>query len=218
MFDNLPPFTNCYSTGIPCVENPEFNASGILSNPDIPMKLSSARKHTMKRAAAAVFTILLVPQVILSNPASYNWGMRKEDVMTKLISNAEHTAFTPSAKPEYENKILNFILAINSDMKERITILRTGTVPPRDFLLINNKLYSVLENYGVMPAASLDKVIQELTTAYKQPNIQKDKNMVTYSFYGKDTKVLVLSYQKQNLVDCKVYHYASKLFRILISE
>ncbi len=75
-----------------------------------------------------------------------------------------------------------------------------------------------MENYGVMPSAGLDKVIDGLSSVYRQPNIQKDKNMVTYSFYGKETKVLVLSYQKQNLVDCKVYHYASKLFRILITE
>lgn len=182
------------------------------------MNVSATRTRTVKHVIAAVFTLLLLPQVILSNTVTYNWGMRKDDVNAKYLKGIEQTSFTPVSKPEYENKILNFILAINSDMKERITIIRTSTTPPRDYLLINNKLYSVMENYGVMPAAGLDKVINELSSVYRQPNIQKDKNMVTYSFYGKETKVLVLSYQKQNLVDCKVYHYASKLFRILISE
>jgi len=170
------------------------------------------------RVVAAVFSLLVLPQMLMSSTTTYEWGMRRDAVAAKYLKGVEHTSFTPSSKPEYENKILNFILAINADIKDRITIIRSDTAPPRDYLLINNKLYSVMENYGVMPSAGLDKVIDGLSSVYRQPNIQKDKNMVTYSFYGKETKVLVLSYQKQNLVDCKVYHYASKLFRILITE
>lgn len=161
---------------------------------------------------------LLVPRLVVSGAETYNWGMCKDDVVKKHLGAASYSSFSPSAKPEYDNKILNFILAINNDTKEKISIMRSAGVPERDYLLINGKLYSVLENYGAIPSSGLDRVIGELSSTYKSPTVQKDKNMVTYSFYGKDTKVLVLSSQKQNLVDCKVYHYAGKLFRILISE
>lgn len=154
----------------------------------------------------------------MSEDASYSWGISKEETIKRHLPSGNYTSFSPATKPEYDNKILSFILAINSDIKDKILIIRGEGNPQRDYLLIRDKLYSVMENYGVISSSDFEKVISKLSADYKTPNIQKDKNTVTYSFYGKDTKVLVLSYEKQKLVDCRVYHYASKLFRILISE
>ncbi len=176
------------------------------------------KKIILITALPLLLAALLAPRFAGSDPITYEWGTRKDRVMSRYIGSAEHTSFTPSSKPEYENKILNFILAINSDMKERIVILRTAGGPMKDYLLINDKLYSVLENYGTMPASTFERVISDLSSKYKTPTIQKDKSMTTYSFQDKESKVLVLSYQKQNLVDCNIYHYASRLFRILITE
>ncbi|MCX7679963.1 MAG: hypothetical protein N2316_12220 [Spirochaetes bacterium] len=178
-------------------------------------KLQSRKKIHLIAVLCAFVTI---PTITASNIEQYNWGIDKDETIKKHFPSGNYISFTPTQKPEYENKILSFILAINSEIKDRIVILRIESNPQRDFLFIRNKLYSVLENYGVLPAGEFEKLINKLSSIYKEPNIQKDKNTVTYSFYGKDTKVLVLSYEKQKLVDCKVYHYASKLFRILISE
>lgn len=182
------------------------------------MKNNTKKKSPSICAAIAAVFLLGMPLISLSNNEEYRWGISKEETIKRHLPSGNYTSFSPSSKPEYDNKILSFILAINSDIKDKITILRAEGSPQRDYLLIRDKLYSVMENYGVIPASDFEKVISKLSSEYKAPNIQKDKNTVTYSFYGKDTKVLVLSYEKQKLVDCRVYHYASKLFRILISE
>jgi hypothetical protein len=185
---------------------------------DETMKNDYIPTHKRLMILLALCFCIAYPRLSISDTEQYNWGMSKDDTIKKHISSGNYASFTPSAKPEYDNKILSFILAINSDIKDKILILRKEGKPEQDFLFIRDKLYSVMENYGVIPAAEFDKIISRLSSEYKNPNIQKDKNTVTYSFYGKETKVLVLSYEKQKLVDCRVYHYASKLFRILISE
>lgn len=182
------------------------------------MKNAIKKRAFQSVAALAAIFFICMPIISFSNNEEYRWGISREETIKRYLPSENYTSFSPASKPEYENKILSFILAINIDIKDKITILRGEGAPQRDYLLIRDKLYSVMENYGVISASDFEKVISKLSSEYKAPNIQKDKNTVTYSFYGKDTKVLVLSYEKQKLVDCRVYHYASKLFRILISE
>ncbi len=182
------------------------------------MKNAIKKKTLSVFVAIAIVFFLGMPIISLSNNDEYRWGISKEDTIKRHLPSGNYISFSPSSKPEYDNKILSFILAINSDIKDKISIIRSEGTPQRDYLLIRDKLYSVMENYGVITASEFEKVISKLSSEYKSPNIQKDKNTVTYSFYGKDTKVLVLSYEKHKLMDCRVYHYASKLFRILISE
>ncbi len=151
-------------------------------------------------------------------PQSYgDWGISKPTVISKYLGK-DYVEFQPINKPDYENKIMNYIIAIDSNNKGKITILRTKKIPEKDFLLVNNKLYSVLENYDLISASAVNDIIKRLTDTYGTATIQKDKNMTIYSYMSKKTKVLVLTYSKAGKQECKVYYYASQLFKMLISE
>ena len=149
----------------------------------------------------------------------YSWGMSKDIIIKKyLTSGKKYTEFTPIDKPEYKNRIMNYIIAIDKKLKNKIKILRIKSYPERDFLLVNNKLYSVKELYGEISNKKLNKIVKILTSTYGKSNVQKDKNMAIYTFSKEKTKVILLTYFKSNKVDCNIYFYASKLFKMLISE
>jgi len=148
----------------------------------------------------------------------YRWGADKKSVFTFYVKNTPHFEFSVSRMPSYKNKIMNYILAIDSNLKDRITIIRASSDPVRDYLFVNKKLYSVLEYHGRIPKNDLSDIIKNLSSVYRDPTIQKDKGLTIYSFMGDNTKVITLARDKKNAVECKTYFYASNLFRMLLSD
>ena len=152
-----------------------------------------------------------------ANEVYSKWGLNKKTVVSKYLNN-NYTEFTPAIRPNYNNKIMNFIVAIDNSLKSKIFVLRSKSKPTKDFLFVNNRLYSIMENHGRISNDNLNIIINRLTITYDKPNIQKDKFMIVYSYFDKHTKVLVYAFKKNNNIKCRVYHYAKNLFKMLINE
>lgn len=169
--------------------------------------------------SAILFVMLLFCYSISFSQYNYNkWGISKEEVIKRYLQKDNKYVEFDANKPRYENKIMNYIIAIDRDLKQKIKILRSSKKPVRDFLLVNDKLYSVLENQGILSLKKQNKIIDSLTAQFGTPTIQRDKRMTIYSFKGRDTKVLLLSKPESNKIECKIYFYASNLFKMLITQ
>ncbi len=187
------------------------------------------RYHTMKysiKTCSGLFILIFIAVIALPDSSAanvgtnseYNWGISRKAIIDAYISPREYTEFRHSERPDYQNKIMNYIIAINSALSDKITIIRSKSDPEKDFLLVNNKLCSVLEDYNRLSHSSLASIISNLSGRYKQPSIQKDRDLTIYSFFDNRTKIIVIAQDKDRLVSCKVYYYSSKLFRMLLSE
>ncbi|MDY6932679.1 MAG: hypothetical protein SVZ03_00480 [Spirochaetota bacterium] len=131
-------------------------------------------------------------------------------------SKVKFIEFTPYDKPEYENRIMNYIIARGENLKRQIKILRIKSEPQKDFLFLKNRLYTIKESYKSITIQKLNTIIKGLTSKYGNSNVQKDNKMAIYSFSNNKTKVIVYSYLKTN--KCDIYFYDCKLFHILFSE
>ena len=151
--------------------------------------------------------------------SDHEWGSLLEKVKSMLPAGTESLEFAPAEKPEYKNRILSYITAIDNKLIEKIVILRAKTEPETDYLFVNNKLYSVIENWEDIDQATEKKLMAELKKQFGEPHVQKDNNFYIYSYDGKRTKVLCyLMKAPGSKATCKIYFYTKNLFRLLISE
>lgn len=179
----------------------------------------------MKGAPAAVLCLVMAVAVLLAAAGKgYSqdmgeWEMSRKDLIKKLSeSDVRYKEIKPGREPRYENKIMDYIVAIDENLKGSIGILRTRTVPERDYLFIKEKLYSVLEKYGTIPREQVNAIIGQLQARYGKPQVRHEKATAIYSFEGSGTKVLLHSSTVYKSVDCQVYYYAGILFRRLVAE
>jgi len=181
--------------------------------------------HTCTLRSVAIIMTVIAFTVILFAPNAFatlsglTWGISKSECVQKFsYTDADIRAFSPSDDSRYENRIMNYIVAIDSDLKSDITIFRTVKSPIRDLLFVKNRLYSILEDYGTVSAAVERRTLESLKKSYGEPSIQRDKQVVIYSFQDANTKVIMISTQKGSGYDCKVYYYAARLFKMLMTK
>lgn len=163
-----------------------------------------------------IMVILLNSNNIYSSVHFDSWGISKDEVIKIYFStNKNYIEFSPIDKPDYENKILNYVIARVAKLKHKIKILRSKSYPERDFLLIKDKLFSIKESHKSISNNKLNKIIKSLTSSYGKPNNSKGTDMVIYFFSTKKTKVIVHSYFRLN--KCEIFFYDSQLFQKLSS-
>ncbi len=149
----------------------------------------------------------------------HDWGSLIEKVKSTLAAGTESQEFTPSEKPEYKNRILGHITAIDNKLLNKITILKVKTWPETDYLFVNNKLYSVIENWEEINQSTEQKLLAGLKNQFGKAHVQKDNNFYIYSYEGDRTKALCYIMKLPgNMSTCKVYYYTKHLFRLLLSE
>jgi hypothetical protein len=152
-------------------------------------------------------------------PQKLQWGLGFDDLSKQIPSEIKQTVFTPKQKPEYSNKILSFITAIDESYNDKIKILKAVSTNTTDFLFFNNKLYSTLIEWESIDEKSMKKIETELQASFGQPAIQQSENLMINSYANSTTKVLL--YKKKTSDgkwSCRVYYYAKKLFKMLILE
>jgi hypothetical protein len=175
------------------------------------------------------FTYLVLPVVLLCNvsataageltPPGYEWGTLLEKVKGTTPAGNEIIQFTPGEKPKYKNRILNYITAIDTKLRDKIIILKVKSQPEIDYLFVNNKLYSIMENWGQIDKKTEKEIQSNLSKQFGSPFLQQDKNFYIYSFSSDKTKVLwYLIKLPEGASSCKVYYYTKQLFRMLIAE
>ncbi len=184
------------------------------------MTIIFKRKSIFTSFISAVVIILFLSNVYLLSAINYDlWSMSKEKVLKKNVpANGKYSEFTPLTKPKYKNKIMNYILALDSSLENNIEILRIGALPQRDFLLVKNKLYSIKESHNKITKKKLNEIIKKLAPKYGKAIAQKGEDIVTYTLSNKKTKVLIITHIDSRELDCTIYFYPSRLFKMLITD
>jgi hypothetical protein len=180
----------------------------------------------MKKTGPICCTIIAVMALFLSaaeisrgNNLNYEWGTQLEKVKKTLPSDKESVQFAPKDRPKYKNKILSYIIAIDNKLLDKIIVLRVKTQPVIDYLFVNDKLYTIMENWGSVDAKTEKDILAKLSGLFGQPLVQQDKNFYIYSFNSDKTKVLFYVMKSPDgKSKCKVYYYTRALFRMLITE
>jgi len=78
----------------------------------------------------------------------YEWGTQLQKFKSTLPTDKEWEQFKPSEKPKYKNKILSYITAIDNKLIDKVIIVRIKSQPVVDYLFVNDKLYTIMENWG----------------------------------------------------------------------
>jgi hypothetical protein len=147
------------------------------------------------------------------------WGSLLPKIKSTLPPGTEFVEFTPGERPKYKNRILSYITAIDNKLVDKIIILRVKTRPETDYLFVNNKLYSIIENWDDIDQNTEKEIQVNLKKQFGESRVQKDKNFYIYSYDGDNTKVLwYLMKAPGKKSACKIYYYTRQLFRLLISE
>lgn len=172
-------------------------------------------------ASTAVLLAAFLSTTARGNTHRYfpGWGTPSTTFVRGLKeSHIPFREFSPSGEPRYENKIMNYILAIDGTLETRMIIVRTRTAPLRDYLMVKGKLYSILEHYGTVSSSKLEELVKTLTATYGPPQLQKTATVKTYSFSGRGTKALLLVHRKSADVECRIYYYSNSIFKMLIAD
>jgi len=149
----------------------------------------------------------------------FPWGTAYNTVFDKVTHDREYMTFTPGSKPDYKNKIMNYVVAIDPAYAGKIDVLRIKTNPQVDYLFINKKLYNIVQNWGYITPSRVSKIESKLKREYGNFSIQKDGNLHIISYNNSRTKVLLYKKMLGNgKTKCKVYFYTKKLFRMLIMD
>lgn len=152
-------------------------------------------------------------------PSFSSWGMSREAVLGRLIPQGTAVSeLSPRANPRYDNKIVNYLISINGELAERMTIVQASSDPRRDYLFIRNRLMAVMERYGVISTAAFAATLRSVTGVYGRPHVQHEGTTTTYSFSGEKTSVLVQLTKVEDHHECTVHYYVRSLFKILLTE
>lgn len=176
----------------------------------------------MKKSFTTVMIYLLFPLLsihAMDTSAVYEslWGTSLDEFKKGLDPDRPYIQFSPAEKPDYKNKILSYITAIDENLSKEIIILRTLTAPETDYLFVKNKLYTIMENWDIVDLKKQNDIMDGLKKKFGEPSLQKDENFYIYSFNSRDSKVLLYVLKlPDDRARCRVYLYTNKLFKMLI--
>ncbi len=178
-----------------------------------------------RRAALLAFTLVITcagtgtAGTQAFHPAFNSWGLTKEAVLSRIIAPGTAVSeLSPRANPRYDNKIANYLLFINGELADRMTIVQAASVPAKDYLFISNRLMAVMERHGAIGTAAFAETLGAVTNVYGKPHIQHEGSTTSYSFSGEKTSVLVQLSKVEDRHLCTVHYYARSIFRLLLSE
>jgi hypothetical protein len=146
----------------------------------------------------------------------YKWEL-SFDIIDEL-NNAEKKILYPEKMTNYKNFIMDYIVAIDKKFIKNIKILRVFSTPVKDFFFFKDKFYSVIEDWGKIDKNQLDKIKIDLKKKYGEPKIQRKKNLYIYSYFYKNTNILLYKENIGKGFRCKIYYYTKNFFRMLFLE
>ena len=168
---------------------------------------------------ALILSCIFISHIAAGETLKYEWGTQLQKFKSTLPSDKEWEQFKPNDKPKYKNKILSYITAIDSKLIDKVIIVRIKSQPVVDYLFVNDKLYTIMENWGKVAQKTEMEIQSKLISQFGQPVTQQDKNFYIYSYNTDKTKVLFyLVRLPEAKSSCKVYYYTKQLFRFLIVE
>jgi hypothetical protein len=160
--------------------------------------------------------VMILSEVQAKEP-EYTWGMTM-DAFRSANPAVEFIQFNPSTTADYTNKIMTYITGIDATTRDKMEILRLKSSPVRDYLFVDKKLFSVMDDHGETTVKNVKDLRESLSVRFGQNEVKKDYGLLVYSYSDKKTRVLL--YAKtvdDNLVKCRIYYYPEKLFMMLLN-
>ena len=164
--------------------------------------------------------IITAPLLMGNEIPPYTWGVQ----MKSLVSRNESSGitlrrFTPGERPQYKNKIMRYILSVDPTVESKMVVMRHRGAIVRDYLFVNQRLYTVLDDMGNMHPPAVDVLLQRLKGRFGPPSVETNGQITIRSYQQGDTKVLFYTKHLRNgSRKCKVYYYATSMFRMLIMD
>ncbi|MGB4267548.1 MAG: hypothetical protein WBK20_00055 [Spirochaetota bacterium] len=144
------------------------------------------------------------------------WEIDKKEVIKSYIHTLSYKTYTLNQLKGYSNKLLNYILAIDENYRDKIVILRVTGDITRDFMFINNKLYVITDYMQKSSEDYISGTIALLEKKYGVPQKQSEGTTKTYTFTRDETKVIAIGENKGNNYSLTIYYYYKNLFRSLM--
>ncbi len=147
-----------------------------------------------------------------------NWEIDYTLFLKRIPSGIKYEKFIPEKRPQYENIIMKFIIALRNSLKN-ITIIRLRSYPETDYVFVKDKLLVILENWKIINSDNNRRILKRLKKRFGKSDIKKDGKLYIHSFGNSKTKVLLYKEQlAPSRYKSKIYYYPRKLFRILLKE
>ncbi|HEY1406251.1 MAG TPA: hypothetical protein VF857_06560, partial [Spirochaetota bacterium] len=129
----------------------------------------------------------------------------------------EYSTLDLDSTKEYGNNIYNHLISANPDLKPRIRVIRSKTLPMRDLLFIDGKLYEILEYRENVDALEFKELFVTMKNIYGIPEMNKESDFTAYTYKNDNTQVILISKGNGDRFQVRIYLYSRSLFhRILI--
>lgn len=168
---------------------------------------------------------ILVPCIIISTClflfasstfVEPEWRANLKEIQQK---SPDPVLFKLKDKPDYHNKIVSHLISLDESIQGRITVLRTGTNPQKDFIFMDDRLCSILYEWNERPAEMFKSLDNELARRYGPAEGTTDVNETSRSYKGTRTcAMLTRRPSGGNGIDIRLYLYPRNLFYILLQQ
>ncbi len=174
-----------------------------------------------KKSIPIFLFIILISSTLYSEPKIHDkmWGTEYISFIRKIPAHSTYREFKPSDRPGYSNRIINFMMTIDPEIKNDLKILRIPGKPAADYLFVKNRLYSVTENWGIVDKSLAEKILQSLLKEYRKPE-KKEKGLLSiYTFVKGRTKIILYQKPQDNFtVKVRLYIYSMDLFSFMFAR
>ncbi|MCU0847500.1 MAG: hypothetical protein MUD12_06390 [Spirochaetes bacterium] len=145
------------------------------------------------------------------------WGTTI-DIMKKS-NDARYTLFTPIEKPEYKNRIIKHLSRMDEGLLKKIIIMRIKSEKQVDYLFLDGKLFSVLEDWGKVDGQKLADLKKSLAGKYGEPTVRSGDRFTVYSFNNASSRIFCYATPyKGGKTRCRIYYYTKKLYKMLLLD
>ena len=176
--------------------------------------------NNMKRIASIMLLFVFILSVTIAGAYDVlyvkNWEVNQNDVIKNYIHKSPYKMYTLSQLQGYTNKLLNYILAIDENYKDKVVIIRVSSDITRDFMFINNKLYVITDYMQKSSEEYISGTIAQLEKQYGVPQKQSEGTTTTYTFTKDESKVIAIAENKGKHYSLTIYYYYKNLFRSLM--
>jgi hypothetical protein len=146
------------------------------------------------------------------------WEVSIDSAVKDYCSGSECTPINVISLKDYDNRIFNHIITVNSEIRARMQLLRSDKKPVRDLLFIDRKLYEIMERQDSVDDFTFRTVFVNLKNSYGLPEMKKEKDLTIYTFKNEKTNAILIVHPFGNVSDIRIYLYSQSLFRTLFSD
>jgi len=157
------------------------------------------------------------PASQVENSVFLEWGTTID--ILKKSNEAKYTLFTPIERPEYKNRIINHLSRMDEGLLKKIIVMRIKSEKQVDYLFLDGKLFSVLEDWGKVDVQKLSELKKTLAVKYGEPSVRSGEKFTVYSFNNASSRIFCYATPyKDGKTRCRIYYYTKKLYKMLLLD